>query len=467
MQVFLVCLFLFWLVNGAAACLVGREVLRRLLKVLLPVVFALSLIVLAPHLVPYQRLVLTTAAMLYVLKGFLLLGRSRHDLSTFSAGGLAIYLTIWPGLNPDPFRARTQTDEDGVRFVRGLIFAGAGLALAVAVALGTPYLGADAAGWAGILSLLLIIHFGYAEILTCLLRLAGWNVQPLFQEPLKSKSLREFWSRRWNLAFVEMNRLLFLGPLSRNFGVRKGLFAVFLVSGLLHELAISYAALGAWGGPLLYFCLQGVVYLAEERIMRLAPMNEIAKRMWVFALVVLPLPLLFTAPFRKTLVVPFFLGLHQGLTAHDLRWWFGLALSCATVGNLVTLAAGAQIPWRLNWRSELSRLSSFNRKIILNYYAYVGLMILTWAVLTVLLRQELINGDRAAICLAAVMGSFWGMRVLVDLFFFSHKDWPPGASMTIGHACLTTLFCLLTATYIGLVIWHAEALLIVPAASGR
>jgi hypothetical protein len=76
-----------------------------------------------------------------------------------------------------------------------------------------------------------------------------------------------------------------------------------------------------------------------------------------------------------------------------------------------------------------------------------------------LLHQELIDGDRAAVCLAVVMGCFWGLRVLVDLFFFNHNDWPPGPSMVIGHACLTLLFCLLTATYLGLAIWHSSVAL--------
>src|SRR5262249_30351983 len=155
-------------------------------------------------------------------------------------------------------------------------------------------------------------------------------------EPLKSSSLREFWSRRWNLAFVEMNRLLFLAPLNRRLGARAGRFAVFVISGLLHELAISYPCLSAWGGPLLYFVLQGTAYLAEPRVLRAKRAKGILKRLWVLGVIVVPVPLLFTAPFRDALVVPLFQTLRAGLTAHDLRWWLSLALWCAAIGNLVT-----------------------------------------------------------------------------------------------------------------------------------
>src|SRR4030095_1679393 len=262
-----------------------------------------------------------------------------------------------------------------------------------------------------------------------------------------------------------MNRILFLSAFCRRLGVKGGLFAVFVASGLLHELGVSYPTLSAWGGPLLYFAVQGAACLAEAKLTPVTGMHATIRKLLVFAFLLLPLPLLFGAPFRAAFVVPLFQNLHGILTAHDLRWWFGLALWCATLGNLVTLGAGAQVPWRLNWRVELCRLSPFNRKIFLNYYAYIGLMILSAAALTMLLHQELVTGDRAAVCLAALIGCFWGLRVLVDLFFFKQKDWPPGASIVIGHACLTALFCLLTATYIGLVIWHWSVLLF-PGLSG-
>lgn len=462
MSAFLLSVFVFWVAAVAGALLVQSTLVRRFLRLLMPLCFGAWLAGQAPYLVPWQRLVLTTIAMLFLIKAMILLGRRRDDLGEFSPAGLAVYLTVWPGMNPEPFRRRTHTDEDGFRFARGLAFMGGGALLGVAVALGVPHVSTEIVGWGGIFALLLIIHFGYAEILTCAVRLCGWDVQPLFDEPLKSRSLGEFWSKRWNRAFVEMNQLLFLLPLSRRLGAEQGLFAVFVVSGLLHELAISYPALSAWGGPLLYFVIQAVAYMAEAKVVRSCRMSPLARRLWVVAVLLAPLPLLFTGPLRAELIVPLFQSLHRMLTAHDLRWWFGMALWCATLGNILTLAAGIQAPWRLNWRGELCRLSAFNRKIFLNYYVYIGLLILTWAALTIVLRQELMDGDRAAVCLAAVIGCFWGLRVLVDIFFFNHRDWPPGPSMVIGHACLTTLFCFLTATYIGLVIWHASGALFQP-----
>jgi len=64
------------------------------------------------------------------------------------------------------------------------------------------------------------------------------------------------------------------------------ILAVFFVSGLLHELVISFPAGGGWGLPTLYFVLHGgLVWLERHGVLR--------PRRWLTILfVLLPLPLL-------------------------------------------------------------------------------------------------------------------------------------------------------------------------------
>src|SRR2546428_52188 len=50
----------------------------------------------------------------------------------------------------------------------------------------------------------LVLHFGLFTIAAGAWRALGVDVGPLFLAPLQSRSLREFWGRRWNLAFSEM-----------------------------------------------------------------------------------------------------------------------------------------------------------------------------------------------------------------------------------------------------------------------
>jgi nitrate reductase NapE component len=42
---------------------------------------------------------------------------------------------------------------------------------------------------------------------------------------------------------------------------------------------------------------------------------------------------------------------------------------------------------------------------------------------------------------------------LVDAFYFSHEDWPPGREFVVGHLLLTALFCFLAVSYLGLFGW--------------
>jgi alginate O-acetyltransferase complex protein AlgI len=159
---------------------------------------------------------------------------------------------------------------------------------------------------------LLTVHSGFAQVLTGLFRAAGWPVGKLFDRPFLSRSLADFWSRRWNLAFVEMGRTLFLRPLYRWCGATGAVLGVFLISGLLHEFALSYPVAAGWGGPLAYFLLHGGLVLAEGWWLHPEGWPAAAARLWTAAWVLAPLPWLFHQPFRCELIVPLFRSLQTG-----------------------------------------------------------------------------------------------------------------------------------------------------------
>jgi alginate O-acetyltransferase complex protein AlgI len=133
---------------------------------------------------------------------------------------------------------------------------------------------------------------------------------------------------------------------------------------------------------------------------------------------------------------------------------FDLALWLAGLGHFAVLGASFQVPARLGWREELARLRPLNRKLMWTYGGFTVLTIVAFGTLTLALRAELLHGDRAAIGLAAFVGIYWAARIVVDLLYFGHTDWPPGGRFVIGHALLMGLFVFLAATYLGLVVWH-------------
>jgi len=155
----------------------------------------------------------------------------------------------------------------------------------------------------------LFLHFGIFDLLAAMWHLAGVDCRPFFRAPLYSTSLSEFWGRRWNLAFSEMTAIGIFRPLSTAIGRRAATAAAFLVSGLLHELAISLPVRAGFGGPLLYFLIQGGLILIEGRfeaadktVKRIAWTGRLWTAVWLLA----PLPILFHRPFLNGVIWPLF-----------------------------------------------------------------------------------------------------------------------------------------------------------------
>lgn len=138
---------------------------------------------------------------------------------------------------------------------------------------------------------------------------------------------------------------------------------------------------------------------------------------------------------------------------------FSLALWLAALGHFCILGASVQVPARLGWKEELARLSPFNRKLMWTYGAFTVLTVVAFGALTLLLHDQILAGDRAALALSAFMGVYWASRVGVDLFYFDHADWPRGARFVAGHVLLTGLFVALSVTYLGVVLWRLPAVL--------
>jgi len=143
--------------------------------------------------------------------------------------------------------------------------------------------------------------------------------------------------------------------------------------------------------------------------------------------------------------------MNQDLNAEKV---LSLALWLAGAGHFLLLIAGSQLPSRLDWKNDLAKVHPFNRKLLWTYWAFTGITIAAFGTLTLVLHDELLRGERAALALAAFIAFFWALRIAVDSFYFSHRDWPSGRQFVVGHILLNGLFLFLLCTYAGLLIWH-------------
>lgn len=179
------------------------------------------------------------------------------------------YFFAWPGMDAAEFLAAKGPDADCSRPRRKQwIFATAKTCCGTGViwcagqgAIGTKPL---LTGWVGMLGIILFLHFGVFELLALLWQKAGLNAKPVMRQPLFATSLADFWSTRWNTAFNALAHDLAFRPLKRKLGIRRTTLAVFLISGLIHELVISLPARAGFGFPTAYFLLQGAAILVER-----------------------------------------------------------------------------------------------------------------------------------------------------------------------------------------------------------
>ena len=171
---------------------------------------------------------------------------------------------------------------------------------------------APSRGWAGMLGLILLLHFGTFQILGLAWQSVGVDARPIMSAPLRSTSLGEFWGKRWNLGFRQLAHELIFRPLHRRLGADLAGFLVFVASGLIHDLVISVPARGGYGLPTIYFLLQGTGMTIEH--------SRFGKRIglgqgwqgWCFMMLFLAAPLfwLFHPWFVVRVILPFMQAIH-------------------------------------------------------------------------------------------------------------------------------------------------------------
>ncbi len=223
------------------------------------------------------------------------------------------YLFAWPGLDADRFLDETSTINKPRlgewAFAAGKFLFGVALLSIAFLSSAARFLPADeplVRGWVAMLGVIFVLHFGLFHLLSCAWRASGVAAEPLMDWPIATTSLAEFWGRRWNAAFRDLTHRFLFRPLLPRCGATGALFAVFLLSGLVHELAITLPAGGGYGGPTCYFLLQAGGLLFERSALGKRLGLAQGWRGWLFSamLLVLPVGLLFPPVFVREIIVP-------------------------------------------------------------------------------------------------------------------------------------------------------------------
>ena len=219
-----------------------------------------------------------------------------------------MYLAAWPGMDAKAFLSDTADSPRGTAGEWLAAAAGTTLGVVLVWRIAPPLLDSQAliAGWIAMVGVVFVLHFGVFHLLSLAWRQAGVNAMPIMRNPLRSASLAEFWGKRWNIAFHELAVRFTFAPLRRVVGVPAATLAVFLVSGLVHELVITLPARGGYGLPTIYFLLQAAGLVTERSAIgrRLGLGRGVRGRLFAAAVAAAPAFWLFPPVFVHRVIVP-------------------------------------------------------------------------------------------------------------------------------------------------------------------
>ena len=270
---------------------------------------AASLVVAAISIVAVERIVrnehpivrmLAIVVTLFLAMKLVVLAFERTALPI----GATLAFLGWPGMRPELFQTKRAANPTRDLVTSGLRAFALGAALFVIARLlaASPIETGAKRVMVTVLALpalSLMLHFGFFDLVTAFYRRRGIPVAEVFRAPLRSRSLSEFWSRRWNVGFSEMIAIVVDRPLRRLLGSPTwALYGSFFVSGVLHELAISVPVRAGYGLPTVYFLLHGTLVAIERKLGR--PLG----RGWTIFWLVAPMPLLFHPWFVRDVIWP-------------------------------------------------------------------------------------------------------------------------------------------------------------------
>jgi hypothetical protein len=124
-----------------------------------------------------------------------------------------------------------------------------------------------------------------------------------------------------------------------------------------------------------------------------------------------------------------------------------LVFHLRAVGVLMALLAFANlfVPGRFNWREELSRVSLLNRQIFQAHTIFIVLLIAMMSALFLTCAEALLEPTRLSRAVLAGLTIFWGLRMLMQWFFYSPRVWRGNRFHTAMHGVFSIGWVYVTA----------------------
>ena len=230
-----------------------------------------------------------------------------------TAARSAAYLLAWPGMDAEAFlAARHPAKPRSQDWLWAAAKTALGILLLWVIARRIPAGQVLLRGWIGLFGLIFLLHFGSFHLISLFWRAMGIDAEPIMAKPIVSKTLAEFWGKRWNLGFRQLAHEYVFKPLQKHVGVTVAGLLVFIVSGLIHDLVISVPARGGYGLPTAYFIFQGLGVTFERSTLarRLGLRGATPSRIFTILITAAPAFWLFHPLFVLRVIIPFMHAIH-------------------------------------------------------------------------------------------------------------------------------------------------------------
>lgn len=125
-----------------------------------------------------------------------------------------------------------------------------------------------------------------------------------------------------------------------------------------------------------------------------------------------------------------------------------LLLRFAGLLHLGLLCAGLMMPGVVGLRRHLAQLPSFVRRLFWVYYAFIGLCLVSFGILTFALAGTLAEGSVLARAVCVFFAAFWTLRLFAASFIFDLRPYLTNVYRRLGYHATNIVFAYLPVVYL-------------------
>ena len=124
-----------------------------------------------------------------------------------------------------------------------------------------------------------------------------------------------------------------------------------------------------------------------------------------------------------------------------------LLLKLAGVMHAGLLCAGALMPQAVNLRTHIASLPPFIQRLFWVYYAFIGLCLISFGLITVTFAGTLAAGGGLARAVCGFLAVFWTVRLFAATFIFDMRPYLTNGFRRAGYHAINVVFIYLPIVY--------------------